>query len=112
MSRKKSTGEKEFAVMRFTFILPENIVENKLNNAVINNIDYLKESIRQNGLRQPIDVLPEKNGTTYRIIGGHRRFAAEEHRRTKKVCCHKAGDRGRIWMVFKRDPMCYPATPD
>lgn len=76
MSRKKSTGEKEFAVMRFTFILPENIVENKLNNAVINNIDYLKESIRQNGLRQPIDVLPEKNGTTYRIIGGHRRFAA------------------------------------
>ena len=48
MSRKKSTGEKEFAVMRFTFILPENIVENKLNNAVINNIDYLKESIRQN----------------------------------------------------------------
>ena len=58
MSRKKSTGEKEFAVMRFTFILPENIVENKLNNAVINNIDYLKESIRQNGLRQPIDVLP------------------------------------------------------
>ena len=30
MSRKKSTGEKEFAVMRFTFILPENIVENKL----------------------------------------------------------------------------------
>ena len=76
MSRKKSKGEKEFAVMRFTFILPENIVENKLNNAVINNIDYLKESIRQNGLRQPIDVLPEKNGTTYRIIGGHRRFAA------------------------------------
>lgn len=76
MSRKKLTGEKEFAVMRFTFILPENIVENKLNNAVINNIDYLKESIRQNGLRQPIDVLPEKNGTTYRIIGGHRRFAA------------------------------------
>lgn len=76
MSRKKSTGENEFAVMRFTFILPENIVENKLNNAVINNIDYLKESIRQNGLRQPIDVLPEKNGTTYRIIGGHRRFAA------------------------------------
>ena len=52
MSRKKSTGEKEFAVMRFTFILPENIVENKLNNAVINNIDYLKESIRQNGLSQ------------------------------------------------------------
>ena len=50
MSRKKSTGEKEFAVMRFTFILPENIVENKLNNAVINNIDYLKESIRQKGL--------------------------------------------------------------
>ncbi len=62
MSRKKSTGEKEFAVMRFTFILPENIVENKLNNAVINNIDYLKESIRQNGLRQQSMSFRKKMG--------------------------------------------------
>lgn len=40
------------------------------------SLDTAFDVIRQNGLRQPIDVLPEKNGTTYRIIGGHRRFAA------------------------------------
>ena len=78
MSEEKLNSEKQQAEesMRFEFIRPENIVENKLNDAVINNIDYLKDSIRANGLRQPLDVLPEDNSDTFRIIGGHRRFAA------------------------------------
>lgn len=69
-------GNESESGMKFKFISPDQIRENKLNDETINNIEWMMESIRINGLRQPLDVLPEENGTTYRIIGGHRRFCA------------------------------------
>lgn len=79
MSEKALTTETEKVSdgeMRFMFIHPEYIVENKLNDAPINDIEDMMSSIRVNGLRQPLDVLPEANKDTFRIIGGHRRFEA------------------------------------
>lgn len=79
MSEKALTTETERVSdgeMRFMFIHPEYIVENKLNDAPINDIEDMMSSIRMNGLRQPLDVLPEENKDTFRIIGGHRRFEA------------------------------------
>lgn len=79
MSEKALTTETEKVSdgeMRFMFIHPEYIVENKLNDAPINDIEDMMSSIRMNGLRQPLDVLPEENKDTFRIIGGHRRFEA------------------------------------
>lgn len=41
---------------------------------VVGDLDGLKEDIRANGLRQPLEVV--QDGSTYRLIGGERRWTA------------------------------------
>lgn len=50
------------------------IKENALNIFSQNEIEELKENIKENGLFSPINVI--KDGNNYKIISGHRRFKA------------------------------------
>lgn len=58
------------------FIPADKIHPNKMNDfSVEDDLTPLKTSIEYFGLRQPLDVLPEEDGS-YRLVGGERRYRA------------------------------------
>lgn len=65
--------------MQVVMIPSRNIIQNPDNDEIytIGNMESLKDDIRQNGLRQPLEVIPVKDQTDrYMLISGHRRWAA------------------------------------
>jgi ParB-like chromosome segregation protein Spo0J len=52
------------------------LVENKQNFYSIADIEVLAADLLRNGIRQPIEVVMQPDGVTYRLISGHRRLAA------------------------------------
>nr|DAW28991.1 MAG TPA: chromosome partitioning protein [Caudoviricetes sp.] len=65
--------------MQVVMIPSRNIIPNPDNDEIytIGNMESLKDDIRQNGLRQPLEVIPvEGEPDRYMLISGHRRWAA------------------------------------
>ena len=65
--------------MQVVMIPSRNIIPNPDNDEIytIGNMESLKDDIRQNGLRQPLEVIPvEDEPDRYMLISGHRRWAA------------------------------------
>ena len=65
--------------MQVVMIPSRNIIPNPDNDEIytIGNMDGLKDDIQQNGLRQPLEVIPvEDDPDRYMLISGHRRWAA------------------------------------
>lgn len=65
--------------MQVVVIPSRNIIPNPDNDEIytIGNIESLKDDIQQNGLRQPLEVIPvEGEPDRYMLISGHRRWAA------------------------------------
>lgn len=65
--------------MQVVMIPSRNIIPNPDNDKIytIGNMESLKDDIRQNGLRQPLEVIPvEGEPDRYMLISGHRRWAA------------------------------------
>ncbi|VBB08560.1 parb/sulfiredoxin [Lucifera butyrica] len=52
------------------------LAENKQNFYSIADIEVLAADISRNGIRQPLEVVMQQDGVTYRLISGHRRLAA------------------------------------
>lgn len=52
------------------------LIENKQNFYSIADIEVLAADILRNGIRQPLEVVMQPDGVTYRLISGHRRLAA------------------------------------
>lgn len=68
----------------------------------------LADEIERDGLIQPIMVQPLKNqelGTEYKIVVGHRRYAAH-----KLLCRKDAGKWGQIKSVISAEPLSEPAA--
>ncbi len=55
------------------------LVVNKQNFYSILDIEVLAADILRNGIRQPLEVVMQQDGVTYRLISGHRRFAALQY---------------------------------
>ncbi|HMM21445.1 MAG TPA: ParB/RepB/Spo0J family partition protein [Selenomonadales bacterium] len=55
------------------------LVENKQNFYSIADIEVLAADILRNGIRQPLEVVMQQDGVTYRLISGHRRLIALRH---------------------------------
>lgn len=65
--------------MQVVMIPSRNIIPNPDNDEIytIGNMESLKDDIQQNGLRQPLEVIPvEGDPNRYMLISGHRRWAA------------------------------------
>ena len=65
--------------MQVVMIPSRNIIPNPDNDEIytIGNMESLKDDIQQNGLRQPLEVIPvEGEQDRYMLISGHRRWAA------------------------------------
>lgn len=65
--------------MQVVMIPSQNILPNPDNDEIytIGNMDSLRDDIQQNGLRQPLEVIPvESKPDCYMLISGHRRWAA------------------------------------
>lgn len=65
--------------MQVVMIPSRNIIPNPDNDEIytIGNMESLKDDIQQNGLRQPLEVIPvEGEPDCYMLISGHRRWAA------------------------------------
>ncbi len=65
--------------MQVVMIPGRNIIPNPDNDEIytIGNMESLKDDIQQNGLRQPLEVIPVEGKTDcYMLISGHRRWAA------------------------------------
>lgn len=65
--------------MQVVMIPSRNIIPNPDNDEIytIGNMESLKDDIQQNGLRQPLEVIPMEDETDcYMLISGHRRWAA------------------------------------
>ena len=65
--------------MQVVMIPNRNIIPNPDNDEIytIGNMESLKDDIQQNGLRQPLEVIPvEGEPDRYMLISGHRRWAA------------------------------------
>ncbi|XER11728.1 hypothetical protein SATMO3_18980 [Sporomusa aerivorans] len=52
------------------------LAPNKQNFYSIADIEVLAADILRNGIRQPLEVVMQPDGVTYRLISGHRRLAA------------------------------------
>ena len=52
------------------------LIENKQNFYSISDIEVLAADILRNGIRQPLEVVMQEDGVSYRLISGHRRLAA------------------------------------
>lgn len=64
--------------MRVSMIRRTDLLENPENKIYrIGDVTQLAEDIAENGIRQPLEVVPSGDGT-YLVIGGHRRLAACE----------------------------------
>lgn len=65
--------------MQVVMIPSRNIIPNPDNDEIytLGDIENLRDDIRQNGLRQPLEVIPvEGEPDRYMLISGHRRWAA------------------------------------
>ena len=65
--------------MQVVMIPSRNIIPNPENFEIyaLGDMENLRDDIRQNGLRQPLEVIPAEDETDcYMLISGHRRWAA------------------------------------
>lgn len=65
--------------MQVVMIPSRNIISNPENFEIytLGDMENLRDDIRQNGLRQPLEVIPMEDETDcYMLISGHRRWAA------------------------------------
>lgn len=64
--------------MQVVMVSRQNIVPNPDNDIyTTGNLDSLKDDIQQNGLRQPLEVIPSTDAPdNYMLISGHRRWMA------------------------------------
>lgn len=73
---KDKINEQNFEIIdRIIKVDIKNIYENEKNFYKISQIDQLAESIKLNGLIEPLIVVKDKENK-YKIISGHRRFSA------------------------------------
>lgn len=79
MNAQSQTATPAGQQMQVVMIPSRNIIPNPDNDEIytIGNMESLKNDIQQNGLRQPLEVIPvEDNPDRYMLISGHRRWAA------------------------------------
>lgn len=79
MNAQSQTATPAGQQMQVVMIPSRNIIPNPDNDEIytIGNMESLKDDIRQNGLRQPLEVIPvEGKPDRYMLISGHRRWAA------------------------------------
>lgn len=79
MNAQSQTATPAGQQMQVVMIPSRNIIPNPDNDEIytIGNMDGLKDDIRQNGLRQPLEVISvEGEPDRYMLISGHRRWAA------------------------------------
>ena len=78
MNAQSQTATPAGQQMQVVMIPNKNIFPNPDNEIYsIGNVEGLKDDIRQNGLRQPLEVIPVEGKTErYMLISGHRRWIA------------------------------------
>lgn len=79
MNAQSQTATPAGQQMQVVMIPSRNITPNPDNDEIytIGNMESLKDDIQQNGLRQPLEVIPAEGETDcYMLISGHRRWAA------------------------------------
>lgn len=78
MNAQSQTATPAGQQMQVVMIPNKNIFPNPDNEIYsIGNVESLKDDIRQNGLRQPLEVIPVEGKTErYMLISGHRRWIA------------------------------------
>lgn len=79
MNAQSQTATPAGQQMQVVMIPSRNIIPNPDNDEIytIGNMESLKDDIQQNGLRQPLEVIPvEGEQDRYMLISGHRRWAA------------------------------------
>ena len=79
MNAQSQTATPAGQQMQVVMIPSRNIIPNPDNDEIytIGNMESLRDDIRQNGLRQPLEVIPvEGEPDRYMLISGHRRWAA------------------------------------
>ena len=79
MNAQSQTATPAGQQMQVVMIPSRNIIPNPDNDEIygIGDIESLRDDIRQNGLRQPLEVIPvEGEPHRYMLISGHRRWAA------------------------------------
>lgn len=79
MNAQSQTATPAGQQMQVVMIPSRNIIPNPENFEIytIGDMENLRDDIRQNGLRQPLEVIPMEDETDcYMLISGHRRWAA------------------------------------
>lgn len=79
MNAQSQTATPAGQQMRVVMIPSRNIIPNPENFEIytLGDMENLRDDIRQNGLRQPLEVIPMEDETDcYMLISGHRRWAA------------------------------------
>lgn len=79
MNAQSQTATPAGQQMQVVMIPSRNIIPNPENFEIytLGDIENLRDDIRQNGLRQPLEVIPMEDETDcYMLISGHRRWAA------------------------------------
>lgn len=79
MNAQSQTATPAGQQMQVVMISSRNIIPNPDNDEIytIGNMESLRDDIQQNGLRQPLEVIPvEGEPNRYMLISGHRRWAA------------------------------------
>lgn len=79
MNAQSQTATPAGQQMQVVMIPSRNIIPNPENFDIytLGDMENLRDDIRQNGLRQPLEVIPMEDETDcYMLISGHRRWAA------------------------------------
>lgn len=79
MNAQSQTATPAGQQMQVVMIPSRNIIPNPENFEIytLGDMENLRDDIRQNGLRQPLEVIPvEDDPNCYMLISGHRRWAA------------------------------------
>lgn len=79
MNAQSQTATPAGQQMQVVMIPSRNIIPNPENFEIytLGDMENLRDDIRQNGLRQPLEVIPvEGEADCYMLISGHRRWAA------------------------------------
>lgn len=79
MNAQSQTATPAGQQMQVVMIPSRNIIQNPENFEIytLGDMENLRDDIRQNGLRQPLEVIPMEDETDcYMLISGHRRWAA------------------------------------
>lgn len=79
MNAQSQTATPAGQQMQVVMIPSRNIIPNPENFEIytLGDMENLRDDIRQNGLRQPLEVIPvEDDSDRYMLISGHRRWAA------------------------------------